>query len=137
MLRDSFTAKNDKTRIVMIACISPGSSSADHSLNTLRYADRLKERSNVQIKPMKYEPEAYENVKAEPEYKPAPQIQKQEKEAPSVNAGKVNKNNNIPEKDKPESKNVNDAAAKGQNKPPKGTGAGSEVSKPQPSSNNV
>lgn len=28
----------------MIACISPGSSSADHSLNTLRYADRLKDR---------------------------------------------------------------------------------------------
>jgi kinesin family protein 2/24 len=29
----------------MIACISPGSSSADHSLNTLRYADRLKDRA--------------------------------------------------------------------------------------------
>ena len=27
----------------MLACISPGSSSADHSLNTLRYADRLKD----------------------------------------------------------------------------------------------
>ena len=27
----------------MIACISPGSTSADHSINTLRYADRLKE----------------------------------------------------------------------------------------------
>lgn len=26
----------------MIACISPGMSSADHSINTLRYADRLK-----------------------------------------------------------------------------------------------
>lgn len=40
----------------MIACISPGSSSADHSLNTLRYADRLKDRSNAPpIKPMKYE----------------------------------------------------------------------------------
>jgi kinesin family protein 2/24 len=30
----------------MIACVSPGSSSADHSLNTLRYADRLKDKSN-------------------------------------------------------------------------------------------
>jgi kinesin family protein 2/24 len=29
----------------MIACVSPGSSSADHSLNTLRYADRLKDNS--------------------------------------------------------------------------------------------
>ena len=31
----------------MIACISPGSSSADHSLNTLRYADRLKDNSEL------------------------------------------------------------------------------------------
>jgi hypothetical protein len=31
----------------MIACISPGSSSADHSINTLRYADRLKENKPV------------------------------------------------------------------------------------------
>lgn len=30
----------------MIACVSPGSSSADHTLNTLRYADRLKDKSN-------------------------------------------------------------------------------------------
>ena len=30
----------------MIACVSPGSSSADHSLNTIRYADRLKEKSS-------------------------------------------------------------------------------------------
>lgn len=56
VLRDSFTSKNDNTRIVMIACISPGSSSADHSLNTLRYADRLKDRSNAPpIKAMAYE----------------------------------------------------------------------------------
>ncbi|CAD8090837.1 unnamed protein product [Paramecium sonneborni] len=46
VLRDSFTAKSNKSRIIMIACISPGSSSADHSLNTLRYADRLKDKSN-------------------------------------------------------------------------------------------
>lgn len=26
----------------MIACINPGSSSADHTINTLRYAERLK-----------------------------------------------------------------------------------------------
>ena len=30
----------------MIACINPGSSSADHTLNTLRYADRLKTGAN-------------------------------------------------------------------------------------------
>lgn len=44
VLRDSFVNKSNNCKIVMIACISPGSSSADHSLNTLRYADRLKER---------------------------------------------------------------------------------------------
>ena len=43
VLRDSFTnKKNNKT--IKIACVSPGSSSAEHSINTLRYADRLKER---------------------------------------------------------------------------------------------
>ena len=47
ILRDSFIAKQDKSKVVMIACISPGSSSADHSLNTLRYADRLKDNSEI------------------------------------------------------------------------------------------
>ncbi len=41
-LRDSFVGKKFKNRVVMYACICPGSSSADHSLNTIRYADRLK-----------------------------------------------------------------------------------------------
>lgn len=45
ILRDSFIAKQSNSKVVMIACISPGSSSADHSLNTLRYADRLKDNS--------------------------------------------------------------------------------------------
>ena len=37
VLRDSFI--NETTsKIVMIACINPGSTSADHTLNTLRYA---------------------------------------------------------------------------------------------------
>ena len=34
----------------MIACVSPGSSSSDHSLNTLRYADRLKDNSETSKK---------------------------------------------------------------------------------------
>jgi len=38
ILRDSFISKNLISKVVMIACISPGSSSADHSINTLRYA---------------------------------------------------------------------------------------------------
>lgn len=41
VLRDSFIGENSKT--CMIALISPGHSSVDHSLNTLRYADRVKE----------------------------------------------------------------------------------------------
>lgn len=30
----------------MIACINPGSSSSDHTVNTLRYAQRLKSDGN-------------------------------------------------------------------------------------------
>lgn len=48
VLRDSFINRNNRCKVVMIACISPGSSSADHSLNTLRYADRLKDRTGGQ-----------------------------------------------------------------------------------------
>lgn len=42
VLKDSFT--NRKSRTVMIATVSPAASSADHTINTLRYADRIKER---------------------------------------------------------------------------------------------
>jgi hypothetical protein len=48
-LRDSFVNKKVESKIVMIACICPGSTSADHSLNTLRYADRLKIRDNNKV----------------------------------------------------------------------------------------
>lgn len=41
VLRDSFTKSADKIRIVMVACVSPGSSSSDHTINTLRYCSRL------------------------------------------------------------------------------------------------
>ncbi|XP_050298902.1 kinesin-like protein Klp10A isoform X2 [Anthonomus grandis grandis] len=41
VLRDSFIG--EKSRTCMIALISPGNFSVDHSLNTLRYADRVKE----------------------------------------------------------------------------------------------
>lgn len=50
VLRDSFLAAHEESKIIMIACVSPGKSSADHTLNTLRYAERLKDRpssSNV------------------------------------------------------------------------------------------
>lgn len=45
VLRDSFL-NPQSSKIVMIACINPGSSSADHTLNTLRYAQRLKTDGN-------------------------------------------------------------------------------------------
>jgi len=48
VLRDSFSG-GDFNKIVMIACICPGSSSADHTLNTLRYAERLKEKSGAPV----------------------------------------------------------------------------------------
>ena len=44
VLRDSFL-NEDSSKIVMMACINPGSTSADHTLNTLRYAIRLKSNS--------------------------------------------------------------------------------------------
>eukprot|EP00928_Gymnodinium_smaydae_P031022 TRINITY_DN22909_c0_g3_i1.p1 TRINITY_DN22909_c0_g3~~TRINITY_DN22909_c0_g3_i1.p1 ORF type:complete len:892 (+),score=168.33 TRINITY_DN22909_c0_g3_i1:67-2742(+) len=42
VLRDAFVSKCP-SKTVMIACISPGMTSADHSVNTLRYSDRLKD----------------------------------------------------------------------------------------------
>lgn len=65
----------------------------------LRYADRLKERSNVAIKPMKYNPEqfteaSYEDLKPEPDFKP---IQKLENPNYAKNA--KNGHVDIPEKD--------------------------------------
>ena len=45
VLKDSFEGSYNNTRVLMITCISPGHSSSDHTLNSLRYADRLKEQS--------------------------------------------------------------------------------------------
>lgn len=50
VLRDSFLNNQGSSKIVMIACINPGSTSADHSLNTLRYAQRLKSNSTNDYK---------------------------------------------------------------------------------------
>jgi len=64
-LKDSFIAKNNKTRIVMIACLHPGSSSAEHSLNALRYCSRLKiipksNPANISSEEAQFEPEKQE-----------------------------------------------------------------------------
>ena len=45
VLRDSFVSKSDKSRIIMISCIMPSYKCCNHSLNTLRYSDRLKEKT--------------------------------------------------------------------------------------------
>ena len=45
VLRDSFVSKSDKSRIIMISCVMPSYRCCNHSLNTLRYSDRLKEKT--------------------------------------------------------------------------------------------
>ncbi|CAH1962585.1 unnamed protein product [Acanthoscelides obtectus] len=47
VLRDSFIGANNKT--CMIAMVSPGVGSCENSLNTLRYADRVKELGGVEV----------------------------------------------------------------------------------------
>lgn len=54
VLRDSFIGGKNKTHVIMIAWISPDHSSAEHTLNTLRYAERLKENSDDEIILEKY-----------------------------------------------------------------------------------
>lgn len=51
VLRDSFIA-SEKVKIVMLTCICPGMSSANHTLNSLRYAERLKEKGAVKRRDM-------------------------------------------------------------------------------------
>jgi len=46
VLKDCFTSC--RARTTMIATVSPASSSADHTLNTLRYADRVKQKKVVE-----------------------------------------------------------------------------------------
>ena len=47
VLRDSFVPKSNLSQIIMISCISPGNTSSNHTINTLRYADRLKEKTST------------------------------------------------------------------------------------------
>ena len=74
----------------MIACISPGQNSADHSINTLRYADRLKEKSTNDYEGMgraqqaeeKGAAKAVEELKGNPEPRPKKEIPDQAKKDP-------------------------------------------------------
>jgi hypothetical protein len=47
VLKAAFTSK--KAMTVMVAAVSPAADSADHTINTLRYADRVKEKKNTKI----------------------------------------------------------------------------------------
>ena len=60
VLRDSFIGDNSK--VCMIAMISPGNSDVEHTLNTLRYADRVKELGTDDVSVKKeYDDEETEN----------------------------------------------------------------------------
>ena len=50
VLRDSFVSKSDKSKIIMISCVSPSYCSSNHTINTLRYSDRLKEQTSIMSK---------------------------------------------------------------------------------------
>ena len=70
VLRDSFISQKSAVKIVMIACIGPSSFCSDHTLNTLRYASRLKTSAFVQGK------SSNANRKALPQiYKPKVRLQ--------------------------------------------------------------
>jgi Kinesin motor domain len=71
VLRDSFMSRSVNTKIMMIACVCPISSSTDHSINTLRYANRLKEKPN----------KVYDNASPPP----MPQVPAPQSESPSSN----------------------------------------------------
>jgi len=46
VLRDSFLGKANLCKIIMISCVSPSNHSSNHTINTLRYADKLKEKTS-------------------------------------------------------------------------------------------
>lgn len=93
VLKDSFTRQNSRT--VMIANVSPAASSADHTLNTLRYADRIKDRGqgkrdkDIPTPP----PASSAGVSPVPPYS-APRLAPK-KESPMVQAKGVITNSNI------------------------------------------
>lgn len=63
VLRDSFIG--DNSRVCMVAMISPGNSDVEHTLNTLRYADRVKELGTDEMNLKKDDEEGYEDDETE------------------------------------------------------------------------
>jgi kinesin family protein 2/24 len=72
VLRDSFVSKSEKSKIIMIACVNPSYSSSNHTINTLRYSDRLKDKSSIN----KYNPNNVQannnNINKTPNEQPRP-----------------------------------------------------------------
>ena len=89
VLRDSFEGGSDEIKVLMITCITPGHSSSDHTINSLRYADRLKEQSTPnQVNQFIPKPDLAKKpqpVQAAPANAPGPSSKKP---APSKPAGK-------------------------------------------------
>ena len=56
VLRDSFITKSDVCKIIMISCISPSNHSSNHTINTLRYSDRLKEKTIAHVNNQRKQP---------------------------------------------------------------------------------
>lgn len=75
VLKDSFVGGNSRT--VMIANISPNGSSSEHTLNTLRYADRVKELGAPANQAAAKQAEKEQNAAISPRQAPAPQPQQQ------------------------------------------------------------
>ena len=75
VLRDSFLGKANLCKIIMISCVSPSNHSTNHTINTLRYADRLKEKTS-QVNNLPHRKQTYLS------------------NSNNINLNKINKNNN-------------------------------------------
>ena len=87
VLRDSFVSKSDKSRIIMISCINPSYISSNHTINTLRYSDRLKEQTAyIQKQIGNNKSKAYNN-----NYNSQPHQPKNNNLNPNINKNHANK----------------------------------------------
>eukprot|EP00729_Bicosta_minor_P018868 gene18868-3865_t len=100
VLKDSFVGNS---RTCMIACIAPGFSSCEHTLNTLRYADRVKELSGGNNGGSTVQSDRRQPYVARPGKKPASKPKKKKKASkpkprPEWNGGIVDYSTEEPQK---------------------------------------